>query len=98
MNNIFDIFPNGIQINHVSMINCDPNATFNDVAILKYWKKLLFLNWITKPNEFFLQISCFHLLFVMIHIKIKIGIIQQKCLKNDMWKNEKSNCIFLFFY
>jgi hypothetical protein len=33
---MFDIFPNGIEINNVSMINCDHNATVNDVAILKY--------------------------------------------------------------
>jgi hypothetical protein len=27
---------NGIEINHVSMIDCDRNATFSDVEILKY--------------------------------------------------------------
>jgi hypothetical protein len=30
----------------------------------------------------------------MIHIKIKIGDNSTKILKNDMWKSEKSNCIF----
>ncbi len=27
---------NGIETNRVSMIDCDHNATFSDVAILKY--------------------------------------------------------------
>jgi len=39
---------NGIEINHVSMIDCDRNATFSDVTILKYW--FLFF-WIELLNQ-----------------------------------------------
>jgi len=33
----------GIEINHVSMIDCDHNATFSDVAILNYWKNVFLI-------------------------------------------------------
>ncbi len=88
---------NGIEINHVSMIDCDRNATFSDVAILKYWKNI-FWNWITKPNENKLQISCFHLLLVMIHIKIKIGDNLTKILKMTCGKMKNRTKFFIKNY
>jgi hypothetical protein len=83
---------NGIEINHVSMIDCDRNATFSDVAILKYWKVIIIIIWIELLNQ--MKINYKYLLFVMIHIKIKIWDNSTKILKNDMWKNEKWNWFF----
>jgi hypothetical protein len=45
----------------------------------------------TNINENTLWVSCCQLMFIIMHIKIKIGGSSIEIYQNDMWKNEKSN-------
>jgi hypothetical protein len=97
---LFDLtyVTNDIEINHLNMTNCDYSVIFYNTTLQKIKIKIKKLSLIMKKNEKRLLMPCFHLLFVVIHINIKIhGIIQLK-ICNKMTCEKMKNEIEMLYY